>query len=228
MSTPMSLHDYGVDEYPVIAKRLLLGEIKLTALIAASDSMLYFLPENEFGSVTQAIGVFTTFFGIPNKIKAYQAKSGKYEILSIERISKMLDKIYLSEKDPNLRRADGCENTIQIGTTLSPKGEKGYLVDVVYIEKNWQVAGSPNILVNRILLEEIKTPVPKGKYQVDTPEFAAVIEVWEKYWKDGSGMTQDAIVAELMGKGFKRVRAEAIEMICRPIDRRGGGHKKKK
>jgi hypothetical protein len=65
-------------------------------------------------------------------------------------------------------------------------------------------------------------------HPINTPEYAAVIEVWEKYWKDGSGMTQDAIVAELIEKGFKRNRAEAIEKICRPVDKRDGGRTKSK
>ncbi len=67
-----------------------------------------------------------------------------------------------------------------------------------------------------------------NQYPINTPEFAAVIEVWEKYWKDGSGMKQEAIVAELMANGrFLKKRAEAIEMICRPENARRGGHKKK-
>ena len=71
--------------------------------------------------------------------------------------------------------------------------------------------------------------IKKDAYPIDTPEFAAVIEVWERYWKDGSGMNQDAIVAELMENGrFTKKRAEAIEMICRPEDARGGGRKKSK
>jgi len=67
-----------------------------------------------------------------------------------------------------------------------------------------------------------------NRYVIDTPEYAAVIAVWEKYWKDGSGMTQDAIVAELMAEDFTKNRAEAIEMICRPVSERGGGRKKSK
>jgi len=66
------------------------------------------------------------------------------------------------------------------------------------------------------------------KHAVNTPEFAAVMEIWEKYWAADNGNTKSAaIVAELQEQGFTEIRAKAIEMICRPQKYRTGGRTKK-
>ncbi len=66
-----------------------------------------------------------------------------------------------------------------------------------------------------------------NQYLIPTPEFAAVMDIWEKYWSEDKGNTKAfTIVDELQKQGFKEVRARAIEMICRPEKYRTGGRTK--
>ncbi len=115
---------------------------------------------------------------------------------------------------------------------LNERGETCHVFDHSFAEE--KVDGTAVLGFTRVFIDENNlavTPVSfaekADRYPINTPEFAAVIDVWEKYWKSGIGMNQDAIVAELMAeKGFSRKRAEAIEMICRPLNKRRGGHNK--
>ena len=83
-------------------------------------------------------------------------------------------------------------------------------------------------LNNSLLAVDDLLPEEKMKqFSIPTLEFAAVLDVWAKYWSEDKGNTvATKIVAELQQKGFSEVRAEAIEMICRPEKHRKGGRKK--
>jgi len=172
VSTPMSLYDYGVDEYPVIAKRFLLGEIKLTALIAASDSAYYFLPENEFKQASEAVEIFAkgiwaktkgVYAKTPSdseKMNEYRAETGTYVILDIESVARNLDEIF----------AEGYSDEevwIEFSFSLSPKGIRGLLVDVAAGPQLTAIIQTPSIYCSRILLEEITTS-NESKRQVST------------------------------------------------------------
>jgi hypothetical protein len=80
----------------------------------------------------------------------------------------------------------------------------------------------------------VADPPPKSQdvtinYPVKTREFAAVIEVWEKYWADGKGgIPKEALIQELTDKGFTIPSAKAIDRVSRPEYAREGRRSKKK
>lgn len=229
MSTTFSLYDFEITEFPNIAKRLLLGEIKLTALIVASDPGIvgrdrttYFLPDDGFVNQDNFATILTT----PNLAKAYEVESGRYEILNTESIAEKLDRIYHAEKVlGKVMGPANCQNKIQISHTISPKGVEGDLMDLIWIKKDKPGFAPPHVSYNRILLEEILAPFSSRQYAINTPEFAAVIDVFEEFWSSGKdGEKKDQIVDWIMKKyKFSKKTAEVIDTICRPELRRKGG-----
>ena len=76
----------------------------------------------------------------------------------------------------------------------------------------------------------VADPIPNlvsHEYPVSTPEFAAVLQVWGKYWSDGKpGITKDALILELKNDGFSIPSAKAIDRVCRPEHARKGRRSK--
>ena len=114
-------------------------------------------------------------------------------------------------------------------TKTSLVNEEGDLVHFVSylpgVVGNRKVLEGSISLDNDVLAVDDFLPEEKvDKYLIPTPEFAAVMDVWEKYWSEDKGNTKAAgIVVELQEQGFSEVRAKAIEMICRPEKYRTGG-----
>ena len=251
MNTHSSLHELEIEEYPVIARRLLLEEVKLAALISAVGEKLYFIPSKDAKTRELAKSFLNDLLEEPFAASwDYLAEKGRYEISDSELAADCLDECYCFSISPELTPLSYGPARFEVCSTISPNGDRGYLFEVEliaglsepidpniapwedgfpgYATKSELYIGPALIPYSRILLEEGSTPKPR--YQIDTPEFAAVIEIWEKYWADGKpGMSKVGIVAELTENGrFSHKRAEAIEMICRPINERDGGRKKSK
>lgn len=161
VSTPcLSLADCDIDDFAKIAARLLLGEIRLKAFIAASDNLYYFLPTNEFkqdSEVTELFakgidaktqGAFAKTPSDSDKMDEYRAESGTYEILDIELVARNLDEIFTEGFSKE-------EVWIEFSLSLSPKGIRGLLVDVAAGPRLTAIIHSPSILCSRIFIEEV-------------------------------------------------------------------------
>jgi hypothetical protein len=155
---PLSLHECDIDDFAKIVARLLLGEIRLKALIAASDRAYYFLPITEFkqdSEVTELFekGIYAKTPSDSDKMNEYRAESGTYEILDIESVARNLDEIFA-------QRLSVEEVWIEFKLSLSPKGILGLLVELVAGHGRTVIIHSPSIYCNRILIEEVLADKP--------------------------------------------------------------------
>lgn len=156
---PLSLHECDIDDFAKIAARLLLGEIRLKALIAASDRAYYFLPVTEFKQDSEVIelfekGIYAKTPSDSDKMNEYRAESGTYEILDIESVARNLDEIFA-------QRLSDEEVRIEVRLSLSPKGIRGQLVELAAGHGRTVIIHFPSIYCNRILIEEVKAEATK-------------------------------------------------------------------
>ena len=206
------LHDQGDND--IILKR-----VTLFAIISATE-ITYFTPNEE-----------------PEAMR--KAESGRYEIYKTTPVIDMLEEVYSLESDTKHVRRDFSPHELSLRWVTSPDGEQGWVglgSSPAYIDyffnHNLKPEEPPDQLkipFTRILVKDNPTNKKISEYEINTPEFAAVLDVWEKYWANGKpGITKDALILELKGQGFSTPSAKAIDRVCRPEHARKGRRAKTK
>lgn len=176
MKTSLSLHDYDVNDFPSLARQVLMREVKLVALITAKDWTTFFVPENEYQNVKQAENLIDSHMSFSDPKSSYPAKSGKYEILDHEFIADALDSIYAFETNPNLRKISGDPDTLQIQKSISPEGESGFLVEMMWTANGDRKVGGATVTLSRILVEILSSPISTLQFSNKSHKKSAAIE----------------------------------------------------
>jgi len=199
------------------------GETELYMYLPSSDG-LYLMPEPVWRSIRAP-----NYEGV--ELQSYLLTGGYYKLADGEAVAINL-LIDNESKNQELAFNNGSERLLLLGWADATGTDQPFLTtrwkwitDSLIHEKNFVAL----LAVPSPEIAEGITP-NLGAYSVNTPEFAAVLEVWEKYWADGKdGITKEALVHELVTEhGFTPVSAKAIDRVCRPEYAREGRRSKNK
>ena len=209
MTERKSLYDYKESEFPDLIRLILMEQVKLFALISADDQT-FLLSENDKNESGQYE-------------KYRSAKSGQYEICEIKQLISSLEQIHSSgfDPDPFVRPAP---YEIELFKFISPDGDRCKVGSSIFPFKSMEIP------FTRIIVQDNPAKSQISGYEINTPEYLAIHDVFGEFWANGKkGEKKTHVVDWIRNKyGFSRKTAEVIDTICRPENRRVGGNVKLK